>query len=381
MTGQIQSLDLNTNEDGDLHWHEHCCTHIESELRASAMTNPVKPDVNATVPTISGEPPPSAALDQICYVQHICRQPWILESISVLVLKAPILVVWRIETSESVHEVDFEPESVGDQATSVGERAIPIPLKNGEATSILEREEGEYPKENGERRSNGVELHTKSNRSADGPDEVDNYQGNSRSPVKSIRRTPTASPPRISSRKSSRKSVSRSPVRVEKSVSRSPVRSYRRSVSRSSGRASSRRSPSRSPIRPLARNNRRSPSRSPVNGGRRARSPMSDHGRSSSRSATPNGSPKRIRRGRGFSQRYSYARRYRTPSQSPVRSHRYGVRGDRDRYYRRSPRRYRSPPRVRTPPRFVICLHLLDSNITLFIRKFSFDLFFNQEIL
>jgi hypothetical protein len=50
-----------------------------------------------------------------------------------------------------------------------------------------------------------------------------------------------------------------------------------------------------------------------------------------SRSVSPNGSPKRIRRGRGFSQRYAYARRYRTPSpkRSPVRSFRYS---GRDRY-------------------------------------------------
>jgi peptidyl-prolyl isomerase G (cyclophilin G) len=50
-----------------------------------------------------------------------------------------------------------------------------------------------------------------------------------------------------------------------------------------------------------------------------------------SRSASPDASPKRIRRGRGFSERYSYARRYRTPSRSPVRSYRYNGRIDRDR--------------------------------------------------
>ncbi|KAK9068352.1 hypothetical protein SSX86_012463 [Deinandra increscens subsp. villosa] len=174
------------------------------------------------------------------------------------------------------------------------------------------------------------------------------------SPVRSqlrrtISRSPTPSPPR--SRRSSRKSVSRSPVRSsrvsysrspvrssKRSLSRSPVRSSKRSLSRSSGRPPLRRS--RSPVRPPVRSSRRSFSRSPV-GGRRGRSP--------SRSVSPDGSPKRIRRGRGFSNRYSYARRYHSPDRSPVRSYRYG-RSDHDRYSsyrRRSPLRDRSPPRYR----------------------------------
>ncbi|CAL5440313.1 unnamed protein product [Camellia sinensis] len=330
--------------------------------------------------------------------------------------------------------------SVGNQFPSA-EGAASIPRKKGEATDIFETQEGEYPKENGQRHSNGIEVETKSDRSADRPDVVDDmvfYQkfmsrsrsispkrtmsksmsispkrslsknqsvsrspsvdksppqvsrrsrSISRSPVRSvsrspvrvkkgrnisrspfqarpgrsISRSPTTSPPRrrlsrtplrSSSRKLSRKSESRSPVRVVKrSVSRSPVRSSRRSVSRSSGRAPSRRSISKSPVRAPARNIHRSYSRSPVSAGRRARSPISDRGRSSSRSPSPDGSPKRIRRGRGFSERFAYARRYRSPDRSPVRSYRYG-RSDRDRYYRRSPRRYRSPPRGRTPPRY-----------------------------
>ncbi|XP_052209505.1 peptidyl-prolyl cis-trans isomerase CYP95-like isoform X2 [Diospyros lotus] len=332
--------------------------------------------------------------------------------------------------------------SISDGIQSpVKERAASVPQK-GEATDILEREEGEYPKENGEWQSNGVEAETKSNRSPDSPDIVDDHPGksrsrsispkrtmsrsrsmsispkrslsksqsvsrnrsvdkspprvsrsNSRSPVrsvstspvsgkmgrsisrspvrarpgKSISRSPTASPPRTSSRKSSQKSMSRSPARTvnrsvsrspvrssRRSISRSPVRSSRRSMSRSSGRVLSRRSPFRSPARAPIRTNRRSYSRSPVSARQRARSPVSDRGRSISKSPSANGSPKRIRRGRGFSERYSYARRYRTPSpdRSPVRSYRYGSRNDRDRYYRRSPRRYRSPPRGRTPPRY-----------------------------
>ncbi|GMI92851.1 hypothetical protein HRI_002954400 [Hibiscus trionum] len=180
----------------------------------------------------------------------------------------------------------------------------------------------------------------------------------SRSPVRSrSRRSPSRSPPRSSAGAHSRRSISRSPVRSSRhSISRSSQRSSHRSKSRSSGRAPPRRSPSRSPLRETSRKYRRSYSRSPTPV-RRVRSPSADRGRGLSRSVSPDASPKRIRRGRGFSERYSYARRYRTPSpdRSPVRSYRYSGRIDNERYsrYRRySPRRYRSPPRGRTPPRF-----------------------------
>nr|GLL16752.1 peptidyl-prolyl cis-trans isomerase CYP95 isoform X1 [Ipomoea trifida] len=179
----------------------------------------------------------------------------------------------------------------------------------------------------------------------------------SRSPVRSSRRSVSRSPVR-----SSRRSVSRSPVRSSRrSVSRSPVRSSRRSVSRSSGRVPSRRGPSRSPVRAPYRRSLRSHSRSPGSTGRRERSPISDRGKSSSKSPSVDGSPKRIRRGRGFSEQYSFVRRYR--SRSPVRSYRYG-RSDCDRYRNgrsrsrsisRSPIRYRgrrysrSPIRSRSP--------------------------------
>ncbi|KAK3023892.1 hypothetical protein RJ639_044514 [Escallonia herrerae] len=308
--------------------------------------------------------------------------------------------------------------------------------KKGEVSDMLEREEGEYPKENGEPQSNGIEVDNRSEKSADRqPDIVDDHPGKSRSrslsprrapsksmsispkkslskslsispkrsvsrsqsvsrspphasrrgrsisrsPLKSessrsparsvsrspvrakkarsvtpISRSPTASPPRrsfsrspprTSSRKSSRKSASRSPVRSSRrSLTRSPVRSSRRSISRSSGKAPSRKSASRSPPRAFARNNRRSYSRSPIGVGRRARSPV-DRGRSSSRSPSPDGSPKRIRRGRGFSERYSYARRYQTPER-----YRYGSRYDRDRYRARRSRT-RSPSVSRSPIR------------------------------
>lgn len=74
-------------------------------------------------------------------------------------------------------------------------------------------------------------------------------------------------------------------------------------------------------------------SRSPLSG------PASNHGRGLSRSTSPNGTPKRVRKGRGFTDRYSYARRYRTPSpeHSPHSSYHYGggnvYRRNNDRYF------------------------------------------------
>jgi len=60
------------------------------------------------------------------------------------------------------------------------------------------------------------------------------------------------------------------------------------------------------------------------------------HGQGFSKSPSPNGMPKRIKKGRGFTERYAFARRYRTPSpeRSP-RTYRYGDRNIRrnfDRY-------------------------------------------------
>ncbi|KAF5748206.1 peptidyl-prolyl cis-trans isomerase CYP95-like isoform X1 [Tripterygium wilfordii] len=315
-----------------------------------------------------------------------------------------------------------------------GDEAISVRRKWREEAGIIEKESSRFPKENGERHSNGIEADAQSNGSADRePDVVDDHPGKSRSrsmsprrtmsksmsisPRKSRSRSPSDSPKRsrspsvgrsppvirrsisrsparsVSSRSPSvirspvggrkARSISRSPVRVQsrrsisrspekslsrrgltrspartssrRSFSRSPVRSSRRSISRSSGRAPSRRSISRSPIKPPSRNTHRKYSRSP-SPVRRARSRPA-RGRSLSRSGSPDESSKRIRRGRGFSQRYSFARQYRTPSpdRSPVRYNRYGGRVDRDRYssYRRySPRRYRSPLRGRTPPRY-----------------------------
>ncbi|XP_074569982.1 uncharacterized protein LOC141826619 isoform X2 [Curcuma longa] len=179
---------------------------------------------------------------------------------------------------------------------------------------------------------------------------------------------------RSSGRSLQQRSPSRSPLMAVKSISRSPIRSSSRSKSHSPVQVHSRRSISRSQGSPVRRASSKSKSRSPVqprsrrslnrsqgSPDRRAISPRPNRRKSLSRSISPDGSPKRVRRGRGFSQQYSYARRYRTPSpdRSPVRSHRYGGRGDRDRYSgyrnyhnRSPPRRHRSSPRGRTPPRY-----------------------------
>ncbi|WCJ21607.1 Cyclophilin-like peptidyl-prolyl cis-trans isomerase family protein [Euphorbia peplus] len=111
--------------------------------------------------------------------------------------------------------------------------------------------------------------------------------------------------------------------------------------------------------------------------GRSSRSPLgnlahkspephnSSRGQRVSRSPSPNGGPKRVRKGRGFTDRFSFARRYRTPSPEKLgwRPHHHNGRnfneGNRDRYssFRnysdRSPRRrYRSPQRGRSPARY-----------------------------
>ncbi|KAL6524175.1 hypothetical protein OROMI_031270 [Orobanche minor] len=321
-------------------------------------------------------------------------------------------------------------DSSGNQSPCVQEREIStVNHKKGAAADTSESEEGEFPKENGNHKSNGIGPLMESYQNPDRePDPVDNRPSKSRSqeltprrtmsksmsisprknahripsvsgsphqifnksrsnsPVRSeSSRSPIRSPPRIKkgisgsmsppvrspshrSRSRSRtvspprRRVAQSPPRTSsrrsshRSLSRSPKRSSHRSRSRGSGRAPRRRSPTptHSPVRAPDRITRRSYSKSPVGAGRRARSPISDRGRSSSRSrSVDHGSPKRIRRGRGFSDRYSYVRRYRSrsPDRSPIRSYRYAGRSYRD-GYRRSPRRYRSPPRGRTPPRY-----------------------------
>ncbi|KAK1352703.1 PPIase cyclophilin-type domain-containing protein [Heracleum sosnowskyi] len=149
------------------------------------------------------------------------------------------------------------------------------------------------------------------------------------------------------------KSRSRSPTRRRKSENLRSPRRITRSPSTQNG--------SRSPVMKSDQQNKNS-SRSPISSpARKAPEPSgSNVNRGLSRSQSSNGSPKRIRKGRGFTEQYSSARRYHTPSpeRSP-RGYRYGGRNfperKQDRYpsYRNysdrsSQRRYRSPPRYQS---------------------------------
>ncbi|XP_062143802.1 peptidyl-prolyl cis-trans isomerase CYP63-like isoform X2 [Alnus glutinosa] len=151
-----------------------------------------------------------------------------------------------------------------------------------------------------------------------------------------------------------------------KSRSLTPKRRSRHSP-RSSPSTSPKRIPSKSPARKSVEQNQGRASSSALgNPARRAPEPStSNHGRVVSRSPSLDGSPKRIRKGRGFTEQYSFARRYRTPSpaRSPRSSYSYGGRNfherNRDRYssyrryYERSPRgRDRSTRGGRSPPRY-----------------------------
>lgn len=93
----------------------------------------------------------------------------------------------------------------------------------------------------------------------------------------------------------------------DRSVSRSPKRKLNRSRS----------SLSRSPKR-----NVRLDEQSPAH--RVPEPSASNRARGISRSQSPNGEPKRVRKGRGFTDRYSFARRYRTPERSPSRPYLFG---------------------------------------------------------
>ncbi|KAK3036895.1 hypothetical protein RJ639_031513 [Escallonia herrerae] len=152
--------------------------------------------------------------------------------------------------------------------------------------------------------------------------------------------------------------------------SSSPTSSPRRRL-KSSPRRSASNSPINNAIIPQFQNdggipqNLRSSSKSPIRSTAHKASEPSAHDRGMSRSRSPNGTPKRIRKGRGFTERYAFARKYRTPSPErlPLRSYQYGGRNfqdrNRDRHasYRnhsdRSPQRcYRSPQRGRSPHRY-----------------------------
>ncbi|XP_052309138.1 peptidyl-prolyl cis-trans isomerase CYP63 isoform X2 [Populus trichocarpa] len=182
-------------------------------------------------------------------------------------------------------------------------------------------EEGELSPRNDEHLNNGHGMDSKSGATHNQHPHSDNSNKSRRAmpssksrPNNTCRSSPSMSP----------EEVSRSPrFRTD---SRSPVR---KSGELSQGRSS------------------RSPLGSPANKGHHEPS-------MSNQSQSPNGAPTRIRKGRGFTDRYAFARRYRTPSpeRSPRRSYRYGGRNingrNRDRYGRQRSRS-RSPRRSPTP--------------------------------
>ncbi|KAH9729630.1 peptidyl-prolyl cis-trans isomerase CYP63 [Citrus sinensis] len=203
--------------------------------------------------------------------------------------------------------------SSADERTDVGKKSLTPP--SGKRTVMEQQsnhdlkktddnsshEEGELLLKNDKLQNNGHGTEAKSNRTAN----QHPYSDNS-----SKSRSLTPSPKRRSSNRS-RSSPSMSPKRILGNDGRSPPKKL------------GDQSPARRVSEPSASNRSRGLSRSP----------------------SPDGTPKRVRKGRGFTERYSFARRYRTPERSPPRYYRYGGRNiherTQNRYQRRS-RRSRS---------------------------------------
>ncbi|KAH9729634.1 peptidyl-prolyl cis-trans isomerase CYP63 [Citrus sinensis] len=237
----------------------------------------------------------------------------------------------RSSRSSSDSESLSSSGSSADERTDVGKKSLTPP--SGKRTVMEQQsnhdlkktddnsshEEGELLLKNDKLQNNGHGTEAKSNRTAN----QHPYSDNS-----SKSRSLTPSPKRRSSNRS-RSSPSMSPKRILGNDGRSPPKKL------------GDQSPARRVSEPSASNRSRGLSRSP----------------------SPDGTPKRVRKGRGFTERYSFARRYRTPERSPPRYYRYGGRNIHERtqnryssqrgYSDRSPRRhYRSPPRGRSPPRY-----------------------------
>lgn len=245
------------------------------------------------------------------------------------------------KTSNSTHTESKHPQNLdaGKKTGALEQDTITKPQKDHElkmSEDDSSHEEGEFSQKN-ELLNNGHGTEAKSEKTAK-QHPLSDDSGKSRSLTPSPRRRAKISPRRNPS--ISPKKISTMSPRYQHD-SRSPAR---KSGKRNQG-------------------NSRSPLGSPAR--KATEPPASNHGRGLSRSPSPNGAPKRIRKGRGFTDRFSFARRYRTPSpeRSPRRSYPYSGRNvnarNRDRYssYRsyseRSPqRRYRSPPRGRSPPRY-----------------------------
>ncbi|KAL2554425.1 peptidyl-prolyl cis-trans isomerase CYP63-like [Forsythia ovata] len=177
-------------------------------------------------------------------------------------------------------------------------------------------EEGEFSPKNDDILYNGHGKEFKANEATKHFDQSDNF---------SRRLAPS---PRGRPMSSHRSTPSRSPERTV------PRLENNSNIPRSSSQLSSK-SPSRSPAHKVP-----PPS-------------TSSRGRDLSRSRSPNGTPKRVRKGRGFTERYAFVRRYRTPSpeRSMDRSYPYGgrniQRNDRYSSYRNTERK-RSPSRSRS---------------------------------
>ncbi|KAF9682937.1 hypothetical protein SADUNF_Sadunf05G0160200 [Salix dunnii] len=210
--------------------------------------------------------------------------------------------VGKSPTHLAVKEVVEKPQRNQKPMTAVGSSS---------------HEEGELSPKNEEHLNNGHGTDSKSSAIPNQHSNLDNLNKSRRAMPDSKSRLNNS---RRSSPSMSPEEVSRSP-RFKRN-SRSPVR---KSGELNQGRSS------------------RSPLGSPANKGRHDPS-------MSNQSHSPNGTPVRIRKGRGFTDRYAFARRYRTPSpeRSPRRSYHYGGRNisgrNRDRRGRsRSPRRSPTP--------------------------------------
>ncbi|KAI8574494.1 hypothetical protein RHMOL_Rhmol01G0358500 [Rhododendron molle] len=250
---------------------------------------------------------------------------------------------WSSESS-----TDTESSSSSSSARSSDDENVANARKRGKETLMVQQkereqkmidksshEEGEFQQKD-ERLNNGHATENKADKSANQHDDTD---------ILKKARSPTPSPRgRPKSRRSSSRSISPRRATSGPRFQNDSVNPDRKSGHENRGR--SLRSPNGSPSQKVP-----DPS-------------ASNHGRATSGSRSPNGTPKRVRKGRGFTEKFSFARRYRTPSpeRSPRRSYNFGGRNfherNRDRYssYRsyadRSPQRHYRSQRGRSPARY-----------------------------
>ncbi|WOK99424.1 peptidyl-prolyl cis-trans isomerase CYP63-like isoform X2 [Canna indica] len=256
------------------------------------------------------------------------------------------------------HKIKHSLQASGTSAKDGGRNQSPSAVLGKEADMGLTKKSEQIASEVNASRDEGQisqehrDHHKESRRSLDKSNELANQQSR-RSLDKS---NELANQPPKSNEKSSR---SRSPVSPKgyQVGSASPTRIQHnivanQSLERRISRSSRSRSRSGSPRR---------------NSGYNASEPAINHGLNSFRKSSPSGPPKRIRKGRGFSEQYAFVRKYRTPSpeRSPVRSNyyrgRYEKESGRNRYPRRpfytdqSPtRRYGHSPRRSSPSRSLL---------------------------